>query len=80
MDFEYNESISYTVSCEDQEEVDYYREKLIEGGGSPMDCAWLKDKYEMRWQIVPKQLGELMMDSDREKANKVMQAMWKCKR
>jgi predicted 3-demethylubiquinone-9 3-methyltransferase (glyoxalase superfamily) len=77
VDFEYNESISFTISCKDQEEVDHYWDTFIKDGGAAQDCAWCKDKYGMRWQIVPKQLGELMMDSDRVKAGKVMAAMMK---
>jgi predicted 3-demethylubiquinone-9 3-methyltransferase (glyoxalase superfamily) len=77
IDFAYNESISWTIDCADQEEVDYYWDKFIADGGKAMDCSWLQDKYGMRWQIVPKQLRELMMDPDREKAGKVMQAMMK---
>jgi predicted 3-demethylubiquinone-9 3-methyltransferase (glyoxalase superfamily) len=77
VDFPYNESISYVIDCKNQEEVDYYWNKFIGDGGKAMDCSWLKDKYGMRWQIVPKRLTELMMDSDQNKAGKVMQAMMK---
>ena len=77
VDFDYNESISWSISCQNQEEVDYYWEKLIQGGGKEMDCAWLQDKFGMRWQVVPTRLGELMMDPDKTKASKVMQAMRK---
>jgi predicted 3-demethylubiquinone-9 3-methyltransferase (glyoxalase superfamily) len=77
VDFEYNESISFVVDCDGQKEVDYYWDKFILDGGEAMDCSWLKDKYGMRWQIVPRQLAELMMDGDSEKAGRVMQAMMK---
>jgi predicted 3-demethylubiquinone-9 3-methyltransferase (glyoxalase superfamily) len=77
VDFAYNESVSFTIDCLDQTEVDYYWDTFIADGGQAMDCAWCQDKYGMRWQIVPRKLGELMMDPDREKANKVMQAMMK---
>jgi predicted 3-demethylubiquinone-9 3-methyltransferase (glyoxalase superfamily) len=77
VDFAYNESISFTIDCKDQDEVDHYWDTFIADGGKAQDCAWCQDKYGMRWQIVPKRLGELMMDSDREKAGKVMQAMMK---
>jgi predicted 3-demethylubiquinone-9 3-methyltransferase (glyoxalase superfamily) len=77
VDFDYNESISFTIDCKDQNEVDHYWDTFIADGGKAQDCAWCQDKYGMRWQIVPKKLGELMMDSNREKAGKVMQAMMK---
>lgn len=77
VDFPYNESISFTIPCKDQAEVDHYWDTFIKDGGKAQDCAWLQDKYGMRWQIVPNRLVELMMDSDPEKANKVMQAMMK---
>jgi predicted 3-demethylubiquinone-9 3-methyltransferase (glyoxalase superfamily) len=75
--FKLNESISLYVDCTDQAEVDFYWNKLISDGGSESNCGWLKDKYGLSWQIIPKQLGELMSDSNQEKANKVMQAMLK---
>ncbi len=77
VDFPYNESVSFTIPCKDQEEVDHYWNTFITDGGKAQDCAWCQDKYGMRWQIVPNRLVELMMDSDPEKANKVMQAMMK---
>ena len=75
--FKFNESISMFVSCEDQTEVDYFWDKLTADGGEESMCGWLKDKYGLSWQIVPKQLGELMGDSDPEKSGRVMQAMLK---
>lgn len=77
VNFQYNESISFTIPCEDQAEVDHYWNTFIADGGKAQDCAWCQDKWGMRWQIVPSRLGELMMDPDREKAGKVMQAMMK---
>lgn len=77
VDFPYNESISYVIDCKDQEEVDYYWDKFIADGGKAMDCAWCQDKYGMRWQIVPRQLADLMMDEDPAKSGRVMQAMMK---
>jgi predicted 3-demethylubiquinone-9 3-methyltransferase (glyoxalase superfamily) len=65
------------VNCENQEEVDEYWYKLIEGGGQKSRCGWLKDKYGLSWQIIPKQLGILMGDKDRKKAQNVMNAMLK---
>lgn len=77
VDFEYNNTISFTITCKDQEEVDHYWNTFINDGGSAMDCAWCKDKYGMRWQIVPQRLVELMTDTDPAKASRVMQAMMK---
>ncbi|MCC6501053.1 MAG: VOC family protein [Anaerolineales bacterium] len=75
--FKFNEAISFLVNCEDQNEVDYYWNKLIADGGEESMCGWLKDKYGLSWQIIPKQLGELMGDPDPEKAQRVVQAMLK---
>lgn len=72
--FKFNEAISFVVDCENQEEVDYYWEKLT-AGGSESQCAWLKDKFGLSWQIVPRQLIELLSNPDPLKASKVMQAM-----
>lgn len=75
--FKFNESISFFVNCENQNEVDEYWIKLIADGGEESMCGWLKDKYGLSWQIVPKQLGELLGDPDPEKSQRVMQAMLK---
>jgi predicted 3-demethylubiquinone-9 3-methyltransferase (glyoxalase superfamily) len=72
--FTFNEAVSFQVSCEDQEEVDRYWEALSEGG-EPGPCGWLKDKFGLSWQIIPKRLPELLGDPDREKSQRVMQAM-----
>ena len=73
----FNESISFEISCKDQSEVDKYWGGLTADGGETGNCGWCKDKYGVSWQIVPVQLGQLMSNPDREKANKVMQAMLK---
>lgn len=75
--FKFNESISMLVNCEDQAEVDEYWNKLTADGGEESMCGWLKDKYGLSWQIIPKQLGELMGDPDPEKSQRVLQAMLK---
>lgn len=75
--FKFNESISLFVNCETQEEVDYYWNSLIAGGGEPSRCGWLKDKYGLSWQIVPTALSRLLQDKDRAKAGRVMDAMMK---
>ena len=76
-EFKFNESISLYVDCEDQAEVDYFWNALTTDGGEESMCGWLKDKYGLSWQIVPKQLGELMGDPDPEKSNRVRDAMLK---
>jgi len=73
----FNEAISMYVDCEDQAEVDYFWNKFISGGGEATQCGWLNDKFGVSWQIIPRQLGELMGDPDPEKSQRVMQAMLK---
>lgn len=75
--FNFTEAVSFMVECDDQGEVDYFWDKLIAGGGAPSQCAWLKDKYGLSWQIVPKQLPQLLSQPDRDAAGRVMQAMLK---
>jgi|SRR5688572_10702422 len=75
--FKFNESVSFVVDCEDQAEIDYYWSKLTEDGEESM-CGWLKDKYGVSWQIVPKILGKLM--SDPQKAPRVIDAFLKMKK
>ena len=74
--FKFTEAISFVVNCENQEEVDHFWSKLTEGG-QEVQCGWLKDKYGLSWQVVPKQLGELM---NGPKAGKVMGAILKMKK
>jgi predicted 3-demethylubiquinone-9 3-methyltransferase (glyoxalase superfamily) len=74
--FKFNEAISFVVDCKDQDEVDYFWDKLSEGG-EKSQCGWLKDKFGLSWQITPTVLIELMSDPDREKAGRVTQAMLK---
>lgn len=56
----FNESVSFMVNCDNQQEIDYYWERLLEGGGSEIACGWLKDKFGVRWQVVPARIGELL--------------------
>ena len=75
-EFRFNESISFMIECKDQEEVDYYWEKLGAGGDpEAQQCGWLKDKYGLSWQVVPKVLNELCNDPDKEKSNRTFEAM-----
>jgi predicted 3-demethylubiquinone-9 3-methyltransferase (glyoxalase superfamily) len=79
--FKFNEAISFQVSCESQEEVDYYWGKLSDGGDEKAQvCGWLKDKYGLSWQIVPTVLGEMLQDKDPEKSGRVMEALLQMKK
>ena len=78
--FGFNEAVSFVVECSNQEEVDYYWDKLTADGGQESMCAWLKDKFGVSWQIVPAKLGELIGSPDKEKAGRAMQAMLKMKK
>jgi predicted 3-demethylubiquinone-9 3-methyltransferase (glyoxalase superfamily) len=74
--FGFTEAISLYVDCENQEEVDHLWAKLVDGGEESM-CGWLKDRYGLSWQIIPKQLIELMGDPDPAKSQAVVQSMLK---
>jgi predicted 3-demethylubiquinone-9 3-methyltransferase (glyoxalase superfamily) len=79
--FRFNESVSLQVICEDQEEVDYYWEKLGAGGDpSAQVCGWLKDKYGLSWQVVPEEMIKLLEDQTRENGKRAMAAMMKMKK
>jgi predicted 3-demethylubiquinone-9 3-methyltransferase (glyoxalase superfamily) len=74
--FKFNEAISFQVHCETQKEVDYYWEKLSEGGDEKaQQCGWLKDKYGVSWQIVPTVLGRMLQDKDAKNSQRVMKAL-----
>lgn len=74
--FTFNESVSFFIDCENQDEVDHYWEKLAEGG-SKSRCGWLKDKFGLSWQVIPKQLGQYLYGTDKAVSGRVMQAMMK---
>ena len=74
-DFRLNDSMSLSVSCADQAEVDRYWDGLIAGGGEESMCGWLRDPFGLSWQIVPNRLGELMADPDPRRAGAATQAM-----
>jgi predicted 3-demethylubiquinone-9 3-methyltransferase (glyoxalase superfamily) len=79
--FQFNEAVSFIVECDNQEEVDYYWDSLSEGGDKKAQvCGWLKDKFGLSWQVVPRILEEMMADTDREKAGRVMNAMLQMKK
>lgn len=74
--FTFSPAISFVVSCETQEEVDSFWDKLC-AGGQPQQCGWLKDKFGISWQIIPTVLSKLLQDKDASKSARVMQAMLK---
>ncbi|MDH4323727.1 MAG: VOC family protein [Betaproteobacteria bacterium] len=74
-EFKFTEAVSFAVGCEDQKEIDDYWEKLIAGGGKPVQCGWLKDRFGLSWQIVPKAWDTYYTDPKR--AARVMQVMMK---
>jgi predicted 3-demethylubiquinone-9 3-methyltransferase (glyoxalase superfamily) len=79
--FKFNEAVSFQINCETQEDVDYYWNKLSKGGDAgAQQCGWLKDKYGLSWQVVPRVLVELISDSDPEKSGRVMEAMLQMKK
>ncbi len=73
-EFTFTQAVSFAIHCETQEEVDYYWERLTDGG-EPGPCGWLKDRFGLPWQVVPTTLERLLRDEDRVKANRVMEAM-----
>ena len=75
-DFKHSEAFSFQIDCDDQDEVDYYWEKLGEGGEHG-PCGWLKDKFGLSWQVNPTILGEMVSDRDEQKASRAMAAMLK---
>ncbi|MFF8453029.1 VOC family protein [Streptomyces albidoflavus] len=79
-EFTFTEAISLSVDCETQEEVDRYWEALTADGGEEVQCGWLKDKYGLFWQIVPRALVELLASSDREAATRATRAMLEMKK
>lgn len=78
--FKFSPGMSLFVKCKDQAEVDLYWSKFIDGGGREDNCGWLQDKWGVSWQIIPDALGRYLGDADREKANRVLQAMLKMKK
>lgn len=79
--FTFNEAISFQIDCETQEEVDHYWEELSAGGDeSAQVCGWLKDKFGVSWQVVPRALGEMLADEDPEKSGRVMESLLRMKK
>ena len=73
----FNHAVSFVVNCDDQAELDRYWNALLQGGGSPEQCGWLKDRFGLSWQIVPTVLGEMMASPDRAKSKRASDAMMK---
>jgi predicted 3-demethylubiquinone-9 3-methyltransferase (glyoxalase superfamily) len=73
--FKFSEATSFFIECQDQAEVDYYWEKLVEGGGTYSQCGWLKDRFGFSWQVVPKQLFETIGGPDAAGRGRAMKAM-----
>lgn len=79
--FKFNEALSLVVHCKNQEEVDYYWNKLTEGGDKQaQQCGWLKDRFGLSWQVIPDKLLKLLSDPDPEKGRRVMAAMLQMKK
>ena len=78
-DFKFDEAISLLINCSDQDEVDYFWEKLTDGGEEG-PCGWVKDRYGLAWQVVPEGMDDLFADDDPERANRAMAAMLKMRK
>jgi predicted 3-demethylubiquinone-9 3-methyltransferase (glyoxalase superfamily) len=79
--FKFNEAVSFVIACKDQEEIDYYWEKLSAGGDEKaQQCGWLKDKFGVSWQVVPDFLDDMLADSDQEKTDRIMKAFMPMKK
>jgi predicted 3-demethylubiquinone-9 3-methyltransferase (glyoxalase superfamily) len=76
-EFKFNEATSFVIDCDDQAEVDRLWEALTASGGEPGPCGWLKDRFGLSWQIVPRRLEQLLNDPDTERASRAMEAMLK---
>jgi predicted 3-demethylubiquinone-9 3-methyltransferase (glyoxalase superfamily) len=76
-EFPFTEAVSFMIHCEDQAEVDRLWDALIADGGKPVQCGWLRDRFGLSWQIVPKRMLELLDDPDPDKAKRAMEAMLK---
>ena len=74
-EFKFNEAVSFSIDCEDQAEVDRLWDALIEGGGEHSVCGWLKDRFGVSWQVIPRQLNEMLESDDRDGARRAMEAM-----
>ena len=76
-DFKFTEAVSFSIDCDDQAEVDRYWDALLADGGEPSVCGWLRDRFGLSWQAIPRQLPEMLKSKDRDAARRAMQAMLK---
>jgi predicted 3-demethylubiquinone-9 3-methyltransferase (glyoxalase superfamily) len=76
-EFTFSEAVSFSIDCQDQAEVDRYWDALVQGGGEYSVCGWLKDRFGVSWQVVPRQLNEMLESPDRDAAKRAMEAMLK---
>ena len=74
-EFKFSEAVSFQISCENQQEIDYYWERLTADGGEEGPCGWLKDKYGLSWQVTPTGMDTLFSDPDQSRADRAMRAM-----
>jgi predicted 3-demethylubiquinone-9 3-methyltransferase (glyoxalase superfamily) len=74
-EFKFTEAVSFQIDCESQDEVDHYWNSLTADGGEESYCGWLKDRFGLSWQVIPRRLMELLQNPDADKANRAMQAM-----
>jgi predicted 3-demethylubiquinone-9 3-methyltransferase (glyoxalase superfamily) len=74
-EFTFDEAVSFLVGCKDQDEIDYYWEKLVEGGGKEGQCGWLEDRYGVSWQVAPEAIDELFGNGTDERGQRAMKAM-----
>jgi predicted 3-demethylubiquinone-9 3-methyltransferase (glyoxalase superfamily) len=73
-EFKFDEAVSFAIECEDQEEIDYYWDKLTDGG-EESQCGWLRDRFGLSWQVVPTGMEEIFADPDRGRAERAMRAL-----
>ena len=78
--FQFSEAVSFMIGCKDQEEVDYYWDRLTADGGREGQCGWLTDRFGLAWQVVPEGMDEVFNDPDPAKAERSMAAMMKMKK
>jgi predicted 3-demethylubiquinone-9 3-methyltransferase (glyoxalase superfamily) len=79
-EFKFDEAVSFQITCEDQDEVDYYWDALTADGGQEGPCGWVKDKFGLSWQVVPRGLEEALSQNDPERARRAMEAMLKMRK
>jgi predicted 3-demethylubiquinone-9 3-methyltransferase (glyoxalase superfamily) len=79
--FKFTEAVSFIINCDSQKEVDYFWEKLSEGGDPKAQvCGWLKDKFGLSWQVVPTEMTDMFLDENSEKTHRAMRAMLQMKK